>query len=223
LPKISPAHEQKRRDQILEAAMQQFSVKGYRATSMEDIVQASGLSVGALYTYYPSKEDLFLALADRRTDDTLNYLRGLFAEPRPLEKKLTAAVHFFFDQLEEQLLPLARMSMEFWNEAARSDRLMERHCQRMDTIRLFLHGILMEGREAGLIRQDVDPAASVELMMALHDGILMHHVSGLQPLPKRQLKRAYAALINHGLATPGHQFVDFEFADDRELAASAAR
>ena len=58
MPKISPALGQQRRDQILAAALACFARQGYHATSMDDVVRESGLSVGAIYTYFSSKEDL---------------------------------------------------------------------------------------------------------------------------------------------------------------------
>ncbi len=53
-----------RRTQILEAAMAIFPQKGYAATTLQDIAQEAGISASAIYQYFRSKEDLFLALTD---------------------------------------------------------------------------------------------------------------------------------------------------------------
>ena len=74
---VSLEHEQMRRQQILDAALACFSRRGYHATSMEDIVRESGLSVGALYSYFPSKEELFAALDELRFTRAMERLRGL--------------------------------------------------------------------------------------------------------------------------------------------------
>tara|TARA_Y100001970_G_C14087314_1_gene778046 strand:+ start:92 stop:685 length:594 start_codon:yes stop_codon:yes gene_type:complete len=50
--------------QILDAAMHVFVKSGYNKTTMDDIVNHSGLSKGAIYHYYNSKKDLFLSLID---------------------------------------------------------------------------------------------------------------------------------------------------------------
>src|ERR687883_426065 len=99
MPKISQAQEQQRRDQILAAAMSCFARQGYHNTSMDDVVRESGLSVGAIYTYFSSKEDLFLALADARSEQTLGYLNDLFRSPGPMAEKCRQAVDFFFQHL----------------------------------------------------------------------------------------------------------------------------
>ena len=62
MPKISPAQEQQRRAQILAAAMACFARQGYHATSMDDVVRESGLSVGAIYSYFPSKHAIYDAM-----------------------------------------------------------------------------------------------------------------------------------------------------------------
>lgn len=202
MPKVSALHAQRRRDQILAAAMACFAHQGYQATSMEDIVRASGLSMGALYTYFPSKQDLFLALADQRTALTIAGIRALFDEPGPLQAKLLRAVDSFFDQLDDALIPLARVSIEFWGEATRSEALQARHQQRVQGVRDFLHWLLAEAQRAGEVRPDVDLDAAVELIAALHDGLLLHHVNGVQPLARDHLKAAYIAFLNAALGTP---------------------
>merc|ERR1712224_448042 len=51
-------------NQILNAAFEVFVRKGYSKTTMDDIVEASNLSKGALYHYYGSKKELFISLID---------------------------------------------------------------------------------------------------------------------------------------------------------------
>ena len=123
MPKISAAHEQHRREQILAAAMACFARQGYHATSMDDVVRECGLSVGAIYTYFPSKEEIFLALCDERSQQTLTYMSELFRRPGPMADKSREAIDFFFQHLTDEFIPLARIGVEFLSEAAKSDRI----------------------------------------------------------------------------------------------------
>lgn len=202
MPKISPAQEQHRREQILTAATLCFARQGYHATSMDDVVRQSGLSVGAIYTYFPSKEDLFLALSDQRAEQTLSYLNQLFRQPGPMADKSREAVDYFFHTLSDDLLPLARVTVEFLAEAAKSERIQERQQRRCDSIRQFLHWLLSEAQARGEVRDDVDIDASVELMMALNEGILLLSVAGLRKVDLEALKPAYVSLLDRGLASP---------------------
>jgi AcrR family transcriptional regulator len=206
MPKVSPAHEQQRRDQILAAAMACFARQGYHATSMDDVVRQSGLSVGALYTYFPSKEDLFLALAESRSEQTLRYLNELFRRPGPLEQKSQQAIDYFFELLSDEFVPLARVNLEFWSQAAKSDRVQAWQSRRCDMLRQFYVWLLGQAQRDGEIRADVDIAAAAELLMALNEGILTMYVAGVGSVPRDALKAAYVAFVNGGLASPTSHF-----------------
>src|SRR3990170_1288393 len=61
-----PTHET--RERILEAAVKVFATKGYHDTKVDDIVAESKTSKGSFYFYFPSKQDIFLALVDTFAD-----------------------------------------------------------------------------------------------------------------------------------------------------------
>lgn len=62
MPKVSQAHLDARRQQILDAARTRFATHGFAGTSMNDIVEASGLSTGSIYRYFPKKDDILAAI-----------------------------------------------------------------------------------------------------------------------------------------------------------------
>ena len=61
-----PTHETRTR--ILEAAVKVFATKGYHDTKVDDIVNEASSSKGSFYFYFPSKQDIFLALSDTFAD-----------------------------------------------------------------------------------------------------------------------------------------------------------
>lgn len=65
-PTPNPTHET--RERILEAAVKVFATKGYHDTKVDDIVSESNTSKGSFYFYFPSKQDIFLALSDTFTN-----------------------------------------------------------------------------------------------------------------------------------------------------------
>jgi AcrR family transcriptional regulator len=202
VPKISAAHEQQRRDQILAAAMACFARQGYHATSMDDVVRESGLSVGAIYTYFSSKEDLFLALCDARAEQTLAYMNELFRRPGPMADKSREAIDYFFQHLSQKFVPLARMGLEFMSEAAKSERIQERQRRRFEMVRQFYCWLFSEAQKRGEIRADVDIEPAVELLMALNEGLLIMRVAGLSQLHLDRLKDAYVSFLDCGLGSP---------------------
>ena len=202
MPKISAAHEQHRREQILAAAMACFARQGYHATSMDDVVRECGLSVGAIYTYFPSKEEIFLALCDARSQQTLAYMSDIFRRPGPMADKSREAIDYFFQHLTDEFIPLARIGVEFLSEAAKSERIKERQQQRFEMVRQFYCWLLREAQARGEVRPDVDVEPAAELMMALNEGILILSVAGLRQSNLETLKAAYVNFLNCGLAGP---------------------
>jgi len=64
----APSPSQETRDRILEAAVNVFASKGYHDTKVDDIVAESQTSKGSFYFYFPSKQEIFLALVDSFAD-----------------------------------------------------------------------------------------------------------------------------------------------------------
>ena len=60
-----PDVSEERKDQIMNAAEEVFSQKGFSDARMDDIAEETGLSKGTLYLYYKSKDDLIIAILDR--------------------------------------------------------------------------------------------------------------------------------------------------------------
>ncbi len=65
MPKISEERKAERREQILAGARRAFAENGYEGATVARLEEATGLSRGAIFNYFPSKEDLFLELAWR--------------------------------------------------------------------------------------------------------------------------------------------------------------
>ena len=72
MPKVTDAHREERRRQIAEGARRAFGEHGYAGATVEVLEREIGLSRGAIFSYFPSKLDLFVALAqeDQRRSST---------------------------------------------------------------------------------------------------------------------------------------------------------
>src|SRR3954452_9937474 len=65
VPRVSAAHEQEVRDRILAAATRVCAEKGYHSSTIADVVRESGLSVGAIYSYFSGKDELIRLTCDQ--------------------------------------------------------------------------------------------------------------------------------------------------------------
>ena len=69
MPRLTDATKAARRAQIIEAAVSCFLEKGYTNTSMSDIIKASGLSSGSIYSHFAGKEDILISAVNERLDN----------------------------------------------------------------------------------------------------------------------------------------------------------
>ncbi|WP_425802399.1 TetR/AcrR family transcriptional regulator [Desulfitobacterium sp. Sab5] len=76
-PKVSLEHKERKRQEILQAALRVFREKGFEPTTMQDIVIEAGISRGGLYSYFSSTEEIFLTLVKQFDDLRLNALDEL--------------------------------------------------------------------------------------------------------------------------------------------------
>lgn len=74
MPRLTDATKAARRTQIIEAAISCFLEKGYTNTSMSDIIKASGLSSGSIYSHFSGKEDILISAINER----LNNVKELY-------------------------------------------------------------------------------------------------------------------------------------------------
>ncbi|MBR0679781.1 TetR/AcrR family transcriptional regulator [Roseomonas eburnea] len=138
MPKISDERRAARRMQILEAAWRCFQDKGLHAATMDDIIRASGLSAGAVYSYFRSKDALILAAVTT----SLSGLRDLVAPilsaepplpPTALLGRIAAAIDGF---TAREGYDLRRIALLGWSEA-----------QRNPTLRLAMQGFYAAFRD----------------------------------------------------------------------------
>lgn len=69
MPRLTEATKAARRAQIIEAAVSCFLEKGYTNTSMSDIIKASGLSSGSIYSHFSGKEDILITAINERLEN----------------------------------------------------------------------------------------------------------------------------------------------------------
>jgi len=110
--------QDQRKNQILKAALFVIVEKGYERSRMDDIVQSSKLSKGAIYWYYKSKKEVYLSLVDHWVK---NYNSGFIEN---LEKHSTASAQlkglfdYFMKQFDKD--PAAfKILVEFWSLSGR--------------------------------------------------------------------------------------------------------
>ena len=86
-----------RRAQLLDAASDVFTSKGYHAAAMDDIADAAGVSKPVLYQHFPSKLDLYLALLDASCDRLIEVVESALASTSNNADRVVATMDAFYE------------------------------------------------------------------------------------------------------------------------------
>jgi AcrR family transcriptional regulator len=86
-----------RRAQLLDAAKEVFTTKGYHAAAMDDIAEAAGVSKPVLYQHFPSKLDLYLALLDSSCERLVEIVTGALASTDHNADRVVATMGAFYE------------------------------------------------------------------------------------------------------------------------------
>jgi AcrR family transcriptional regulator len=84
---------EERRAQVVDIAAHVFAVRGYHATTIDDLVEATGLQRGGLYHYITGKQDLLIAIHERLIDPLLENAREIAARGEPPDVELRMLAH----------------------------------------------------------------------------------------------------------------------------------
>jgi TetR/AcrR family transcriptional regulator, transcriptional repressor of aconitase len=173
MPKVNQSHLDARRQQILHAAIECFSRQGFHPTTMQDIIKESGLSSGAIYTYFASKEELIESIAEERhvRELALIQIAGLGGEiTTTLERLIQNFFELLIDKKERRE---RRVAIQLWGEALRNPRILKTVRKGVDEPRKILTGLLHQARERGDLSRGCDPEAMASVLIALFQGLVL--------------------------------------------------
>jgi len=181
---------------VADAAKALFVQKGYKATSIEDIVQATGSSAGNIYYHFKSKEGLFLYLLDEWDREWERRWQEKESRYPTAEAKLYGmAEQLVLDNLNH---PLTKAADEFFNNSEKAGDVEERMAEMIAGYVNFNKKLLQEGvdaREFG----DIDVDTLAVLLDSLIIGVSQHS----RKLTRENalgLYRSAIELFLHGIA-----------------------
>jgi AcrR family transcriptional regulator len=202
MPRVSQAHEQEVRDRIVRAALEVFGERGFHRATMQDIVRASGLSVGAIYTYFKSKSDLILAGCDLITDQELAQLGTRLASVTDYRARLATAIGYWFDNLavEQSDRGSGFLLLQAWAEVETDPAIREMLLRRRRETVTAIVLILQEGVMRGELPAWLDVPAVSHALAALLDGMLIEAAEAGAGYRRSDAERRILALIEAILA-----------------------
>ncbi len=185
MPKVVPEYKEQARISILDAAAAEFSEKGYRKTTMDDIAKRIGVSKGALYQYFRSKEQLLGALGERLVRIVAEEIESSLKEGRQL-REVSEEAFDSVSRLAQRIYP--NLVVELLYEAPNSKELQAIVRKYTDEAAMKVAGFLDERKRTGEIRQDANTKAIAHGIMILQRGQLIQLSLGA---PKSQVRQAW--------------------------------
>jgi AcrR family transcriptional regulator len=149
------------RDQILEAAAQVISQKGYHAASMQDIADAVKLQKASLYHHFSSKQEILLILLDQALDLLTGRVSAVVEQEIPSDEKLYQAIHVYLGSLYEYA---ALASVLLLEHRSLDKKYRERHVPRRDRFERLWRDLIQEGIDNGTF-QKLDSAMTARALL----------------------------------------------------------
>lgn len=170
--------QEQRIQEILDAAIRCFAVKGYDKTTMDDIVEEAGLTKGGIYWYFKGKRDIFLALLDRHsTEDAIKWAELLKNNTKAGNVIRTGGIEGLKDHIEQSwFLPVIQ---EMIAESFRDEIIREKLFSLFNNEGIYLFmPLLLAGKEADK-EQKAKAKNMATALLAMGYGLtVFYHLSG---------------------------------------------
>jgi len=162
------------RAHIINAAYRLFSLNGYEATGVSEICKEAGVSKGAFYHHFPSKQAVFTKLLDLWLQMLDNGFRQVLNETQNIPQAIlgmAAMAGTTFQTADVRIL----IMLEFWTKASRDTSVWQTAIAPYRNYQAYFAKLIQEGIAEGSFRP-VDPGAASRCLEALAIGILMQAI-----------------------------------------------
>lgn len=202
----------RRREEILAAALEVFSARGYAQATMEEVAAKAGVAKGSVYNYFPGKKDLFIRSCSTALARDEQASRQIVEADATAGEKLNRLIDLWYDGLERHR-EVSRLILEFWATAAREQepngRLSSAFAAMYDRFHDHVGAILDEGAGSGEFTLAVSSRRSATLLMAALQGLRLQHMMGLGTAVDAELldglKLALARAMSPGAGAGGEE------------------
>jgi len=185
------------RASILDAGASAFAEQGYDGAGVAEICQRAGVSKGAFYHHFSSKQDLFLELFQRWLAEVDGELTGLHTgrEPVPAELlAMTEQIRPVFESAGEQL----PIFLEFWAQAAHDPAVWKATIAPYRRYRALFAQMIESGVAEGTLRP-VDPDTAARVIVSLAVGLVLQGLIDTEGTDWGQVAREGMKMLLEGI------------------------
>ncbi|MBM2622199.1 TetR/AcrR family transcriptional regulator [Actinoplanes sp. LDG1-06] len=193
MPRVSEQHLTARREQILAAARACFLRKGLHNTSMQDLIKEAGLSVGAVYRYFKSKDEIIAAIAE----GVVGGIRSRIDEIATRRLPLLESLELLLDVIDEQARPGGALpvALQIWAESTVDPSISRIVFERYSDLRAGVRVLIVHAAESGELPAGTDVDEVTGAFYALIPGFALQRMLLGAP-DKEGFLRGFRALTN---------------------------
>jgi len=192
----------RRPQQIIAAALEVFSLKGFRRATMDAVAGAAGVTKGTIYLYFSSKEDLFIQTLRAHVEQVANLLPSFQLEGDvPVDDSARRVTR----QLLEALMTpaMAKAMPLFISEVNHIPALRQAYIEEwLPQVNFKLAEVLSRGMDAGLLKR-LDPVITARAIIGMFsEFVLTQQVFDLQnvtPMQLDEIANTIVAIAFHGV------------------------
>ena len=185
-------------NRILSAATDLFSKSGYDATGVAEICQAAGVSKGAFYHHFPTKQAVFMELLNSYMNSIETGFNLMRQEVRNVPQailQMAEMVGALF-QATDIHLPIF---LEFWTQANHDPKVWELTVAPFQRFQSYFAEMIQEGIDEGSL-QPIDPHQAARVLVSLSVGLLMESLLNPQVTNWQTEARQSLELLLNGMA-----------------------
>lgn len=168
MPKLKPDTQRARREAILDAAERCFARSGFHRCTMQEICKEAGISPGALYVYFASKESLIAGLAERDRAEFQSRFADLATAPDFLQALSVIGEQYFVDEPAEKRL----MCVEIGVESTRNPQVGETFRAVDSFVNDSFASLFQRLAAEGRIAPELDVATIAKVFAVIGDGMI---------------------------------------------------
>jgi AcrR family transcriptional regulator len=113
------------RELLLDSAARTFARKGFTGASVEEIAESAGFSIGALYSNFSNKEQLFLELLSARANSRITTAAEILEQARHDDTNAASALGRMLVEVADKDVDFAPLQAEFWLYAVRNPEVLD--------------------------------------------------------------------------------------------------
>jgi AcrR family transcriptional regulator len=173
MPKVSQQYRDARREHILNSARRCFLREGFHATSMQDLCAEAGLSAGAVYRYFASKDEMIVAITQENLQDAAAMIHSAATQQPGRSVGAVMAEIFAMIQSRDAQDGLGGLPLLAWAEALRNPELAAQFQNLISQMRTDLAEVIRHHQGSANPPAEVPADALAALLVAIVPGYII--------------------------------------------------